>query len=306
MTSDTTDPTVLVPEGDGSTPLPERTPAPTFDGQPARTAGGMTMPSIGLGTFRLDSGEAAEMVGAALELGYRHIDTAQGYGNEDGVGRALAASPVDRSEVFVTTKVGNDNHEPRDLVASVEQSLEKLRMDFVDLLLIHWPVHYERMAATLEALAQVQAGGKARHLGVSNFTVTQLDQCQRFAPLQVLQVECHPFFQQAELRRWCHDHDWLFTAYSPVAQGAVLDDDVLAAIAGELSDGERSVNPAQVALAYLATLDGVVTIPRTSDADHLAANWASRELTLSDEQVQRIAALDQGRRVVDPDFAPWR
>lgn len=309
MTSDShehsTPANVLVDEGDGTTPETLDRPSPSFSGQPTKAGRTVEMPDIGLGTWELDGDVAEKIVRAALDLGVRHIDTAQMYGNEDAVGRAVAGSGVDRSEIFLTTKISNDNHAPSDLTESLRRSLDALQTDSVDLLLVHWPVEFDRMAATLDVMAQAQAGGLARHLGVSNFTVEQLDEVHALAPLEVLQVECHPFLQQEELRRWCVEHDWLLTAYSPIAQGEVLDDDVLVAIAEELSSPERQVTPIQVALAYLRSLDNVVAIPRTSSEEHLAANFSALELELTAEQQSRIADLDRGRRLVDPGFAPW-
>ncbi len=287
----------LITEDDTS-PHPTITDGPRdFGDQPtARTTEDLVVPKIGLGTWQLDDDEARSMVAAAIELGYRHLDTAQMYGNEAAVGRGIADSGIDRSELFVTTKIANENHEPDELVRSIEESLGHLRTDHVDLLLIHWPVQWHRIGATLAALAQVHAAGLARHIGVSNFTIEQLDVARDHAPLEVLQAECHVFFQQAELRRWCREHDWIFTAYSPLAQGAVFDDDRIRALDGD---------PGQIAVAWLTSLDGVVTIPRTSSREHLAGNWRSHELALDRHRLEVIAGLDEGRRLVSPDFAPW-
>ncbi len=303
--SDATPSDVFVAEGDGDRPASLDRPEPTFPGQPAKRRRTITMPDLGLGTWELDGDTAEKMVRAALDLGVRHIDTAQMYGNEDAVGRAIAASGVDRDDLFVTTKIGNDNHEPDRVAASLRDSLAELQLDHVDLTLVHWPVEFDRMPATLDTLAQAQAAGLTRHLGVSNFTIEQLDQVHHLAPLEVLQVECHPYLQQRELRQWAVDHQWLLTAYSPIAQGDVFDDDVLADIAAAHSEDERQVSPVQVALAFLRSLDNVVAIPRTSDPDHLAANWASLEVELTADEIARIEALDAGRRLVDPTFAPW-
>jgi 2,5-diketo-D-gluconate reductase B len=298
-TTSTTGP-LVTEAGDGEHPLVDQQPA-TPEGQPiVETTTGLTMPALGLGTWQLDDAEAREIVRAALGLGYRHIDTAQMYDNEAAVGAGIADSGVARSEIFLTTKVADDRHEPDELVRSVEASLARLGTDHVDLLLLHWPVRWERIGATLAAMANVQAAGLTHHLGVSNFTVEQLEQVREFAPLEVLQVECHPFFQQHELRRWCEEAGWAFTAYSPLARGDVLE-------AGALSDiGEaHGAEPTTVALAWLLQLTGVCAIPRTADADHLSANWSARDLELTADDMERIATLDDGRRLVDPDRAPW-
>lgn len=285
---------------DGEHPLVDEPRTRPADQPWVDTASGFGVPALGFGTWQLDEPTAREMVCAALELGYRHIDTAQMYENEVAVGSGMADSGVARSEVFLTTKISDDHHEPDDLVRSVEASLERLGTDHVDLLLLHWPVRWERIGATLATMANVQAAGLTHHLGVSNFTVDQLDQAREFAPLEVLQVECHPFLQQRELRNWCEERSWAFTAYSPLARGEVMDSDELRSI-GE----DHDVEPSTVALAWLLHLPGVCAIPRTADLDHLEANWSARAVDLSAEEMDRIAALDEGRRLVDPDRAPW-
>ena len=272
-----------------------------FRGQPVvTTPTGLRVPKFGIGTWQLDDAEAADIVSAALDLGVRYIDTAEMYGNERGVGEGISRSGVPRSEVFVTTKIDNRSHEPDAVVAATEASLSRLGTDHVDLLLIHWPTEWDRIGATLSTLAQVQASGMAHHIGVSNFTVDQLDQIADFAPLEMLQVECHPFFQQSELRTWCDHHGWAFTAYSPLARGEVLDNDVLQAIAAS-----HDVSPATVTLAWHLRQDGLTVIPRTSNIEHLRSNFDALELELTDDELARIDGLDEGRRLVSPDHAPW-
>lgn len=284
----------------GEHPLVGRPPRHFPDQPVVETAFGLRMPALGLGTWELEPSEAQSMVRAALDLGYRHVDTAQMYDNESGVGAGIIDSGVDREEVFLTTKIADDHHEPDDLVRSVEASLERLGTDHVDLLLLHWPVHWDVVGATLSVMAQVQAAGLAHHLGVSNFTIEQLEQARNFAPLEVLQVECHPFFQQDELRAWCEDAGWAFTAYSPLARGQVLDSDLLCKIADS-----AGVSATAVSLAWLMALPQVTAIPRTADPVHLSANWAARNLNLSAEQIDSIGQLDGRTRLVDPDRAPW-
>ena len=261
--------------------------------------GGLEMPRLGFGTYELEPDVAQRMVEAALEVGYRHVDTAQMYENEEAVGRAIAASGVPADDVFLTTKVSNEHHEPEALRTSVERSIERLGVERVDLLLVHWPVEFDRVSATMAALANVHAGGLARHVGVSNFTVEQLERVATMAPLEALQVECHPLFRQDELRRWCRAHEWVFTAYSPVARGEVFDEEAMTEIADRLGSTASAV-----ALAWLLGLDGVAAIPRTSDEEHLRDNWDARLLELDDEAREAIEGLDE-RRLVDPPFAPW-
>lgn len=260
----------------------------------------LEMPPLGFGTYQLSDQSASDMVALALELGVRHIDTAQMYRNEAAVGRAIRASGVARGDVFLTTKLDNDQHEPDRVVSSLEASLGRLDTDHVDLFLVHWPVDWSRMGATLSAMNRVQAEGLARHIGVSNFTTDQLEYAADFAPIEVLQAECHPFFQQNQLRQWCRDHHMAFTAYSPLAKGEVFDDEVLSAIAAE-----HESTPSQVALAYLLSFGGVSVIPRTSSPDHLRDNLGATSISLSEADRARLASIDSGRRLVSPQFALW-
>lgn len=291
----------LVGEGDHDDhPLRGDTPR-TFGDQPVvETAKWLRVPALGFGTWQLDDDEAREMTRLALEIGVRHIDTAQMYENETGVGAGIAEAGIDRADVFLTTKIADEHHAPSALVRSVEASLDRLGTDHVDLVLLHWPVRWDRIGATLAAMVSVQAAGLAHRIGVSNFTVEQLDEVVELAPLEVLQVECHPFLQQNELRAWCERHDWVFTAYSPLAQGEVFDHDVLCDIAAA-----HDTDAAAVALAWLLQLPGVAAIPRTGDPDHLRANWAARDLTLTDDEIGRIGEIAEERRLIDPDRAPW-
>ncbi len=292
--------TVLVDEGDGSA-HPTVDAEQRFADQPSVTLpSGLEIPKLGLGTWQLEGDDARSMVAAALGTGFRHVDTAQMYDNEREVGRGLSDSGVPRSEVFLTTKIGNEHHEPGDLVASVEESLDRLGTDHVDLLHLHWPSEWDRVGATLSTMAQLQASGMARHIGVSNFTVEQLRQASDFAPIEVLQVECHPFLQQEELRSWCLEHGWAFTAYSPIARGDVIDNDTIASIADA-----HDTDPAAIALAWLLSKPQVTAIPKTTSEEHLASNFAALDIELSDDEIERIDDLDEGRRLVDPDSAPW-
>lgn len=297
---DPTAPNVLVGEDD-STEHPTVDADARFGNQPTvLLPSGLAIPKLGLGTWQLEGDDVHRIVGAALDAGFRHIDTAQMYGNEGEIGGALNDSSVDRSDVFVTTKIGNDRHEPHDLVASVEESLESLGTDHVDLLLLHWPTHWDRVAATLSTMAQVQASGLARHIGVSNFTLDQLREVSDFAPLEVLQVECHPYLQQQALRAWCVDRGWAFTAYSPIARGEVIDDDVIAGIA-EAHDAD----PAAITLAWLWSRPQVTAIPKTTSEQHVESNFAALAIELTDDEIARIDELADDRRLVDPESAPW-
>ncbi|MBB3139746.1 2,5-didehydrogluconate reductase DkgB [Halomonas organivorans] len=262
-----------------------------------------TLPNPGFGTFRLEGETLRQSVHAALDLGYRHIDTAQMYGNEAEVGQAIADSGVPREEVFLTTKVWHDRLQPGDLEASVEESLERLGTGYVDLLLIHWPSPGDEvpMADYLRALQSVQRAGKARNIGVSNFTRAQLDQAVEIlgeGALLTHQIEVHPFLQNRPLIEHCERHGIAVTAFMPLAVGKVMEDDTLVRIARA-----HDASPAQIALAWL-NQQGIVAIPSSTKAHNIRSNLAAFELTLDDEEMQAIAALDRGERIADPDFAP--
>lgn len=261
------------------------------------------IPNPGLGTFRLKGDTLKSAVSNALEQGYRHIDTAQMYGNEAEVGQAIAESSVPREEIFLTTKVWHDTLKPDDLKKSVDESLEKLGTDYVDLLLIHWPSPNDEvpMRDYLTALREVQKAGKTRHIGVSNFTMAQIDQAVDILGEGVLltnQIEVHPFLQNRALVEHCKRHDITVTAFMPLAVGKVMEDDTLKRIAAN-----HDATPAQVTLAWLQALD-IVTFPSSTKADHLKSNIEALKITLSDDELDEIATLDRGERIANPDFAP--
>ena len=261
---------------------------------------GASMPALGFGTWQLRGDDARDGVEDALALGYRHIDTAQIYGNEAEVGAGLAASGVPRGDVFLTTKVWRDQLAPAALAPSVDESLRKLGTDYVDLLLIHWPSADVPLAETLSALANVRQAGKARLVGVSNFPSGMLRQALEVDPeIATDQVEYHPFLGQDRLLDTVRPLGLTLTAYSPLAQGDVLRDDTIREIADAHDAG-----PAQVALAWLLGQDRVVAIPKASSAKHRASNLAAADLALTDEERARLDALPKDRRLVDPDFAP--
>lgn len=261
------------------------------------------IPTLGLGTFRLKGDQVRESVVTALDIGYRHIDTAQAYNNEAEVGQAVADSGVAREEIFLTTKVWLDNL-PRDkFLGSVRSSLEKLRSDYVDLLLIHWPAGEggPAMAEYLEQLAAAKQGGMARAIGVSNFTNAQLDEAvQLLGKGEVVtnQVEFHPYFQNPKVLERCRHHGVAVTGYMPLAYGKVLEDEVLKAIAEH-----HGVGVADVVIAWSLARD-VVTIPSSTRRAHMQSNFAAQSLQLSGEEIRQIDGLDRGERLVSPDFAP--
>jgi 2,5-diketo-D-gluconate reductase B len=258
------------------------------------TVHGEDVPALGLGTWELTGRDCRRAVQQALELGYRHVDTAQAYGNEAQVGAALKATPIDRSELFVTTKVWNDAHASDDVRRSTEDSLGRLDCSYIDLLLIHWPVELERLEETLEAMLRLRDDGLVRHVGVSNFTPSQVDRALRSAPIFCNQVEYHPYLSQGALLTQARRHGFLLTAYSPLARGAVLHDPTLSEIAER-----HGKSPAQVVLRWLLDQEGVAVVPKATSAAHLEANLAVFDFTLGDEERTRVTALDEGRRIID-------
>jgi 2,5-diketo-D-gluconate reductase B len=262
-----------------------------------------TLPNPGLGTFRLKGDTLKQVIHDALALGYRHIDTAQMYENEQDVGTAIAESEVSRKSIFLTTKVWHDRLEPDSLKASVRESLDKLGTDYVDLLLIHWPSPEDAvpMADYLNALHEVQQTGQARHIGISNFTIAQVEQAlDILGPYALItnQVEVHPFLQNRDVVAHCQSRGLTVTGYMPLAVGKVMEDATLKRIA-EAHDA----TPAQVALAWTRAR-GVVTIPSSTKRDHLASNLEAFNLILSEDELEAITALESGERIANPDFAP--
>ncbi len=263
----------------------------------------MNMPPIGAGTFRLQGQTAIDSVANALDLGYRHIDTAQIYGNEAEVGQALAASGVPRAEVFVTTKIWTAHLAADALIPSLKESLTKLRLDHVDLTLIHWPSPQGAVpvAETMAALLEARALGLTRAIGVSNFTIPLMQEAidaVGAANIATNQVELHPYLQNRSVAAFARTHGIALTAYMPLAYGKVLNDPVIAGIATRLQ-----ATPAQVTLAWLLA-QGHTVIPSSTRRENLAANLAARALVLSAADLAAIDALDRGERLASPDFGP--
>ncbi len=270
---------------------PQSFDVPTADG----------MPALGLGTWENDDpAQCVESVKTALETGYRHIDTAQAYGNEAAVGEGIAAADVDRDDVFLATKVWLDNLAPEDVAASTRESLQKLDTEYADLLYVHWPAGEYDPEETLPAFAELRDDGLIDRIGVSNFEPEHLD-----AATDALgetpfanQVEMHPLLRQEELREYADANDVELVGYSPLARGKILDDPTI----GDIAE-KHGVSAAQVSLAWLRER-GVTAIPKATGEDHLRDNWASLGLELDDEDLQRIDDLGRTDRQIDPDFGP--
>lgn len=261
---------------------------------------GAHVPALGLGTWQLGGRGCFEAVRHALDLGYRHIDTAQMYGNETEVGWAVRESGLTRDQIFLTTKLAPGNHAAAAVRRSTEESLHRLATDHVDLLLIHWPTGEVPLGETLGALAALRQAGKARHIGVSNFNVALLEEAVAMhgADLLCNQVEYHPYLSQRAVLAAVRRHGMMLTAYSPLARGRVQHGPVLTRIGAAYGK-----SPAQVALRWLLDHDGVVAIPKASSRAHLAANLAIFDFTLSAADCAAIDALHNGYRIVDP--AGW-
>ena len=269
-------------------PAPASSPIPTL---PLPT--GSPIPVLGFGTYKVAPEDAYDAVRRALDVGYRHIDTAQMYGNEAEVGAALDASGIARDQIFLTTKVDNSNHEPERAAASITRSLEELRTDYVDLLLVHWPLptlYGGDVTLPWPALEDAFNAGGARAIGLSNYEREHVDAVRAIATVtpHVLQVEAHPFLPNADLRAYAHGLGMVFEAWSPLARGRATTDPTLIDIGAQLG-----VSAAQVALRW-AIDRGHVVFPKTLSRQRMATNIDAFSFTLSPDQQARIDALDQG------------
>ena len=267
-----------------------------------RLNNGVDIPQFGFGVFQVPPDETAETVRAAFDAGYRHIDTAQMYGNEEGVGRALAESGLPRDEVFLTTKLTNDGHGHDAAVRRLDESLQKLGTDHVDLYLIHWPrPGDDRYVDTWRGFEKALAEGRTRSIGVSNFTVEHLQRLAKETGTvpAVNQVELHPRFGQADLRGYHAEHGIATEAWSPIGQGkGLLDDPVLTGLAQKY---DRS--PAQVVLRWHVQLGNIV-FPKSMHAERMRENINVFDFELAGDDMQEISALDRGaggRMGPDPD-----
>jgi 2,5-diketo-D-gluconate reductase B len=257
------------------------------------------IPKLGFGTWRLVGRECSEGVADALAAGYRHVDTAAAYGNEEEVGSGMRASGIDRGDVWLTTKVWPDDLEPERVRASLERSLEALGADYVDLYMIHWPNPRVPLAATLRAMTALRDEGRTREIGVSNFTTGQFREALDLAPVLVNQVEYHPYLDQSALLEVCRERDAELTAYRPLMKGEALDDPVIVEIAEA-----HGATPAQVTLAWLIGQERVSAVPKASSPERRRENLAALELELTAEERRRIDELPKDRRAVETRWSP--
>jgi 2,5-diketo-D-gluconate reductase B len=260
---------------------------------------GTTVPKLGFGTWQIEGPQCQEAVEDALAIGYRQIDTARAYGNEEHVGRGIAAAGIPRNEYFLTTKIARDEYAPDDLRRAAEDSLRKLGVDGLDLLLLHWPNPDFPLEDTLGALIGLRDDGLIKHLGVSNFPPGMLREAIGLAPIFTDQVEFHPFLGQDALVELAIEKDFMVTAYSPLARGKVPEDAALREIGA--AHGKTA---GQVALRWLLDTPQVCTIPKASSHERRVENFEVFDFELTDDERARIDALPKGERIIDPGFAP--
>jgi 2,5-diketo-D-gluconate reductase B len=262
---------------------------------------GIRLPRLGLGTFRMQGDACRAAVESALGLGYRHIDTAEMYGNEDAIGAAIAASRVARKDLHVTTKVWNENLAPDAIRRAFDASLKKLKLDHVDLYLVHWPSANMNLPAMFETLFRLKQEGRTRAIGVANFNIALLKTVveEIKAPIACNQIEYHVMLDQTKVARYLAAKSIPLVAYCPLAQGRIASDETLMAIGRK-----HGTSAAQVALKWLLDQDGVAAIPKASRAESQQANLDALHIGLDDEDRQVIAALPKNKRCVNPGFAP--
>ncbi|WP_222912896.1 aldo/keto reductase [Natrinema sp. SYSU A 869] len=264
------------------------------------------MPRVGFGTYSdSDRHRWEERVRQALEIGYRHVDTAQVYGNEEYVGAGIDSADVDRDDIFLATKVVHVDEpvpERDDIITAVDSCLDRLRTEYVDLLYVHWPAGSYDPRTTLEAFQELYERGKTKHIGVSNFEPETLDVARDVldAPIFANQVECHPLLQQEELREYAVNDDHWLIAHCPLARGDVVDVPELQTVAEK-----HDVSPAQVSLAWLLSKRNVAVIPKASSERHMRENWHARDLELEQADIDRIDAIERKHRHIDREYAPW-
>jgi diketogulonate reductase-like aldo/keto reductase len=269
---------------------------------PLVQADGAAIPALGLGTWTLRGEECVAAVHAALKAGYRHIDTAAMYGNEEAVGEGLSTGGVPRDEIFLTTKVWYEDLAPGDLERSAEASLKRLGLAAVDLLLIHWPNPSIPLSDSIRALCEAKRRGLARHVGVSNFTAAMVDEAVAHAsePLAANQCEYHPYLDQTRVRGACRRHGLAFTSYCPLGRAEVLSERAIQDIAKA-----HGRTPAQVVLRWHVQQPGTAAIPKSGNPQRIAENLDIFGFALSDEEMRCIAALARPRgRMISPSFAP--
>jgi 2,5-diketo-D-gluconate reductase B len=262
---------------------------------------GISLPRLGLGTFRMQGDACRAAVESALALGYRHIDTAEMYGNEESIGAAIAAAGIARGDLHVTTKVWNENLAPDAIRRAFDASLKKLKLDRIDLYLVHWPAKNMNLPKMFETLMKLKQEGRTRAIGVANFNIALLKTVveEIKAPIACNQVEYHVMLDQTRLRKYMTAKSIPLVAYCPLAQGRAASDKTLMAIGAK-----HGASAAQVALKWLLDQDDVAAIPKASRAESQQANLGALNVGLDDEDLKAIAGLPKNKRCVNPGFSP--
>lgn len=260
------------------------------------------LPDIGLGTSGMTGDDCVESVRAALETGFRHVDTAQMYDNEPAIGAGIRLADVDREDVVLASKIHPDNLGYDDAKRTAKESLVRLGVEELDMLYVHWPTSAYEAEETLRAMDELYAEGVMQNLCVSNFTPELLDEARALldADIAAHQVECHPLLPQDELREYAVEHGHTLVGYCPLGQGKIFDQPELQAVAER-----HSTSPAAVCVAWAVEKEGLVPIPKASSVEHLEANWEATKLDLSEEDMATIDGIETERRLVDPDAAAW-
>ena len=257
---------------------------------------------FGLGTYQLEGEQCERSVATALDAGYRHVDSAQGYENEAQVAAGIDRSSVTRDEVFVATKLSTGNLAYDDAVRTARESADRLGVESIDLLYVHWPINSYDAPETCRALNELVAEGVVDRVGLSNFRPDQLDEARELldVPIFAHQVECHPMLPQDELREYAREDDHWLVAYCPIARNQVADVEPIQEVADR-----HDATPAQVAIAWLLSKDNVAAIPKATSEAHIRENLAATELELTADDVAAIDAVEDRHRIVDFDAAPW-
>ncbi|MEM9674590.1 MAG: aldo/keto reductase [Cyclobacteriaceae bacterium] len=257
------------------------------------------IPALGLGTFNLKGEACRDSVADAISIGYRHIDTAKMYENEEAVGQGIKDASIDRDNLFVTTKIWHTDLSRSGITEGLADSLHKLQTDYVNLALIHWPSENMDLRECLDTLMELQQQGKTQLIGVSNFPAALLQEARSLAPVICNQVEYHPYLDQSAVLNVLGEHNMMLTAYCPIAKGEVLQDEQLIVL------GEKyGKSPTQITLRWLVQQENVAAIPKSGSSKHRASNFDIFDFSLTDKEMDQIHSLSRSQRLINPHFAP--
>ncbi len=259
------------------------------------------IPVLGFGTYKLNGDEGIKAIETALDIGYRHIDTAEAYNNQAEVSQAIKNSSLDRKDLFITSKVSYEHLHYSDVMKACEDTLQELNTDYLDLYLIHWPNKKIPIEETMRALSKLKTDGKILNIGVSNFTIKHLEELKTVTNDKVVlnQVEFHPYLYQKDLYDYCNDNNISLTAYSPIARGGVFGNPVIAEIGKKYNKNE-----AQITLKWMIQKD-IIVIPRSSNAAHIKSNFDIFDFELNTDEISRIDNIDKQERLIDPEWGEF-